>query len=139
MSESCFRPTTTAGDAFVCGYSVIDGEPSPRDEVAVSISGPIMSVVLGAGLWFVSDAIGHDNGAPSLPHTGNGLMSGRLHRGLLLRLQVRIDARSAAVLRQELASVASTAELASRGTNGEAKLPGLAEDSSENKASTYRH
>ena len=45
---------------FFGGYSVIDGEPSPRDEVAVSASGPIMSVVLGAGLWFVSGAIGHD-------------------------------------------------------------------------------
>lgn len=42
------------------GYSVIDGDPSPATEFFVSISGPIMSLVLGGSTWVVSTSIGHD-------------------------------------------------------------------------------
>lgn len=80
------------------GYSVIDGKPSPLTEVLVALSGPLVSVVLGLGLWRWSDGTGSDTVlarallALALANLAVGLFNllpgfpldgGRLLRGLL--------------------------------------------------------
>lgn len=80
------------------GYSVIDGKPSPGTEVLVSLSGPVVSVVLGVGLWWGASGAGSDTVAGrallalALANVAVGLFNllpgfpldgGRLLRGLL--------------------------------------------------------
>ncbi|MFO7701025.1 MAG: site-2 protease family protein [Acidimicrobiia bacterium] len=80
------------------GYSVIDGNPSPRSEVAVALAGPIASLALGGLCWLVgalagaNSVIGTALLAVALANFGIGLFNllpgfpldgGRVLRGLI--------------------------------------------------------
>ncbi|HSJ71474.1 MAG TPA: M50 family metallopeptidase [Acidimicrobiia bacterium] len=80
------------------GYSVIDGNPSPRSEVAVAAAGPIASLVFGGVCWSMAMWAGADSVigsaifAVALANIGIGLFNllpgfpldgGRVLRGLI--------------------------------------------------------
>lgn len=80
------------------GYSVIEGRPSPGAEVLVAVMGPVASLALAGGFWFLGGQIGLDvamgraAGALALANAAVGAVNlvpgfpldgGRVLRGLL--------------------------------------------------------